>query len=245
MGNLTVATLNINNRHNNWLKRRELIVAEMLDEMPDLISLQEIYRPIGQGRWIQNQVNSRISGSSKSPYQLVQCRRRQFALGYSEGLGILSRLPILSHDFVNVGYGGRVALRANIELPARDTLDFVSVHLHPGAAERQARLEQCQILTGWMNNNHPSQMQIIAGDFNETPDGPAIDLLKQTYRSAFETYHGYEPLATYPTAIGKNNDGWSGCLDYIFMSKTVIKVNQARLICNKPSPDDHELVCRN
>ena len=50
MGSIKVATLNLQNRQNRWLDRRELIVAELLETQPDLLSLQEVYRPIGQAR---------------------------------------------------------------------------------------------------------------------------------------------------------------------------------------------------
>lgn len=238
MGSIKVATLNLQNRQNRWLDRRELIVAELLETQPDLLSLQEVYRPIGQGRWLKNQINSRLTGSSKQPYQLVQKRRQHLIKGYSEGIAILSRLPVLSHDFVNLGFKGRVALRANVELPDHDTVDFVAVHLHPEATDRQTRSEQTLQLTGWLNNHNPVPRRIIAGDFNEIPSGPAIQLMKQTYRSAFEDQRGYDPIATYPTAMVKDSDGWSGCLDYIFLSQAVGQVISARLFCNKPSSSD-------
>jgi endonuclease/exonuclease/phosphatase family metal-dependent hydrolase len=69
--------------------------------------------------------------------------------------------------------------------------------------------------------------------------------MKQTYRSALAVVRGYEPLATYPTALASNTDGWSGCLDYIFVSSN-IRVQNAELFANKPSeqhgtlyPSDH------
>jgi endonuclease/exonuclease/phosphatase family metal-dependent hydrolase len=241
LSQITVATLNLRNRQNRWLERRKLIVAELIDAQPDIISLQEVYRPIGQGRWLRNQINSRLSGSSKHPYQIVQKRRQHLTRGYFEGIAIISRLPIVAHDAVNLGYQGRVALRANIELPARDTLDFVAVHLHHEAEGRQARLEQSLQLTGWLNDHNPAQKQVIAGDFNETPDGPAVQLMKQTYRSAFEEIQGYDPIATYPTALISRSDGWSGCLDYVFISYAVKRVLSARLFCHRSAPEDPRL----
>lgn len=238
MGSITVATLNLQNRQNRWLDRRELIVAELLETQPDLLSLQEVYRPIAQARWLRNQINSRLTGSVNKPYQLIQKRRHHLIKGYSEGIAILSRLPVLSHDYASLGFNGRVALRANVELPNHDSVDFVAVHLHPVATDRQARSEQVLRLTGWLNNHNPVPKRIIAGDFNEIPSGPAIHLMKQTYRSAFEDRHGYDPIATYPTAMVTESDGWSGCLDYIFLSQAVSRVIAARLFCNKPAASD-------
>jgi endonuclease/exonuclease/phosphatase family metal-dependent hydrolase len=238
MGTITVATLNLQNRQNRWLDRRELVVAELQDTQPDLLSLQEVYRPIDQGRWLRNQVNSRLSGKSDEPYQIVQKRRHHLIKGYLEGIAILSRLPILAHDHVNLGFKGQVALRANVELPDRDVLDFVAAHLHPVSVDREARSEQSLILTGWLNNHNPVPKRVIAGDFNEIPTGPAIRLMKQSYRSAFEEHQGYDPIATFPTAMVTDSDGWSGCLDYIFISQAVDSVKSARLFCNNPALDD-------
>ncbi len=242
MPQITVATLNLRNRQDRWLKRRELVVAEMVDTAPDLISLQEVYRPIGQANWLKNQINSRleIKGDGRA-YRLVQKRRQHFWKGYFDGIAILSKLPILSHDAISLGYGGRVALRANIELPTRETLDFVAVHLHPRYRDHEARVEQVMKLTGWLNEQNPVPKRIIAGDFNEVPDGAAILQMKQGYRSAFAELWGKEPVATFPTALVEREDDWAGCLDYIFISPAVKKVLAVQIFCNKSAVDDPTL----
>jgi endonuclease/exonuclease/phosphatase family metal-dependent hydrolase len=241
MSQISVATLNLRNRQNRWLQRRELIVSELIDTRPDLVSLQEIYIPIGQGRWLRNQVNSRISGTSSHPYRLIQKRRQHPIRGYFEGVGILSKLPILSHDALNLGYGGRPAVRINVELDTRETLDFVAIHLHPVAEDREARLEQVMLLCGWLNGEDAVPLQVIAGDFNEIPTGPAIEYMKQLYRSAFVETQGYDPIATYPTALVSESVNWSGCLDYIFLSNQITDVLESRLIFRKPSTHDPTL----
>jgi endonuclease/exonuclease/phosphatase family metal-dependent hydrolase len=241
MTELTVATLNLRNRADRWLQRRELVVAQLLDAQPDLISLQEIYLPIAQAYWLRYQINSRLSGSGRRPYRLAQRRKHHLLHGYFEGVGILSKLPILSHDWVSLGYGGRVALRANIELPTGQSVDFVAVHLHHVAADREARLEQVMRLVGWLNRRNRVPAQIIAGDFNEVPEGPAIQQMKQVYRSAYADANGRDPLATFPTALSRQVDDWSGCLDYIFVSRAVTAVKEARIFCHKPAAHDDTL----
>lgn len=238
---VTVATLNLRGRHDRWLERRSLVVAEILDHQPDLISLQEIYRPIGQGRWLRNQINSRLGDSARGGYRLVQHWKDGFFAGLLEGIGILSRLPLLSHDAISLGYGGRVALRANVELRSGLTLDFVATHFHHVAHDREARLEQAMRVTSWLARANPVDHQVIAGDLNEVPDGPAIQYLRQAYRSVFVEKRGYDPIATFPTALVENPTGWAGCLDYIFVSKAIDKVAEARLFCNKAATGDPTL----
>lgn len=241
MSDLTVATLNLRNRADRWSERRHLVVAQLVDASPDLISLQELSFTVGQGRWLRNQVNSRLSGSSRGPYRLVQKRKRHFVNGYHEGIGVLSKLPITYHDVLPLGYGGRLALRISVELAWRQRIDFVAVHLHHVSFERQAREEQVVKLCGWLQSQRRVPVQIVAGDFNETPDGPAILAMKRSFRSAYASMHGHEPLATFPTALGAHTDGWSGCLDYIFLSSAAGEIRSASLFCDSPSEDDDSL----
>jgi endonuclease/exonuclease/phosphatase family metal-dependent hydrolase len=240
MHRLTVATLNLRNRQNRWRERRHLIVSQLLDASPDLIGLQEIYLPLGHGRWLRNQINSRLGGSTHTPYRLVQKRRQHLLHGYFDGIGILTRLPIISQDGLALGHGGRVALRLNVALSSGQTLDFVTTHLHHVAHDRQARQEQVMALIGWLRQVGRVQRQVIAGDFNEVPGGPAIAQMKQAYRSAYAACHGHEPLATFPTALVDRPDGWAGCLDYIFLSSG-LRVQQAGLCCHRAAANDDTL----
>jgi endonuclease/exonuclease/phosphatase family metal-dependent hydrolase len=240
MPTLTAATINLRNRQDRWLERRHLLISELIDIQPDLISLQEISLPINQGYWLRNQINLRLTGDAKRPYTLIQRRKAHLIYGQQEAIGILSRLPVLYYDSINLGYGGRVALRANIELPNRNVLDFVAVHLHHIAHDKEAREEQAMKLTGWLATNRYVPLQIVAGDFNETPDGPAIQKMKQGFRSAYAEFCGHEPLATFPTPlIGPAET--AVCLDYIFLSPGIGKVTDARLFLDKPNENDDTL----
>lgn len=231
---LTVATINLRNRADRWRQRRHVLISALLDALPDLISLQEVYFPIRQGQWIRNQLNARMPDGA-TPYKLV-LQRKNHPLYRSEGVGILSRLPILFTDWLGLGYGGRVALRANVELPMGETLDFVATHLHHISHDHEARHEQVLAIMGWLDDRKIAK-QVIAGDFNELPAGLAIQRIKQMYHSAYESVHEFEPLATFPTALVSRPDGWAGCLDYIFLSPAV-KAHSAHIFCNKSSPDD-------
>jgi endonuclease/exonuclease/phosphatase family metal-dependent hydrolase len=218
-----------------------LLVAQLVDAAPDLISLQEISMPIGQGRWLRNQINARLSSAAERPYRLIQRRKHHLIQGYYEGIGVLTRLPVLYSDSLPLGYGGRVALRVNVELASRQTVDFVAVHLHHIGHDREARLEQVIKLTGWLNLRPQTPHQIIAGDFNEVPTGLAIQQMRHGYRSAFAEMHGREPLATFPTALIQPLSDWSGCLDYIFLSPPVGPVRSARIFCDQPDDTDDTL----
>lgn len=235
---ITVATLNLRNRADRWAERRHLLVEQLVEVAPDLLSLQEISFPIGQGKWLVRQLNARLSGSLWQPYRLIQRRKRHLVNGFWEGIGILTKLPVSTHDLLHLGYGGRLALRVNVTLPAGQSLDFVATHLHHVAFDKEARLEQVMALIGWLNGQGRVPLQIVAGDFNEMPNGPAISQMKQMYRSAYALARGFEPLATFPTALVKGD--WASCLDYIFVSPAV-QVATARIFCDRPAGHDPTL----
>ncbi len=237
---VTIATINLHGRADRWPERRHLLTVRIVEALPDLISLQEINLPIRQGRWLCKQINFRLSGSAKGPYKLVQKRYQHPFKGYFEGVGVLTRLPLLYHDGLGLGYGGRVALRVHVELPSHQTMDIISTHFHHVPYEKEAREEQSLKLAGWLHSHKHVPIQVIAGDFNEGPDGLAINYMKQSFRSAYEEFFGREPLATFPTALTKS-DQPARCLDYIFVSPSVRRVAEARLFCDKPSREDNTL----
>lgn len=91
-------------------------------------------------------------------------------------------------------------------------------------------------LMGWLNAIGRVPLQVIAGDFSETPDGPALQKMRQGYRSAYALAHGREPLATYPTALAP--EGTIGkCLDYVFVSRG-IRISEARIVFKRAAADD-------
>jgi endonuclease/exonuclease/phosphatase family metal-dependent hydrolase len=237
---LTVGTINLRNRASRWRERRSLLVSALLEADADLISLQEVSFPNRQGEWLRDQLNAGAASDDHLPYVLVQQRKVHYFYGFLEGIGILSRYPIMSHDAIPLGYGGRVALRATVELPSGHMLDFVTVHLTHLPGHREARLEQVMTVTNWLSGPGRAAYQVIGGDFNAKPTSPAIKQMKQAYLSAFEVANRYEPVATFPTVLAPSRDGWSGCIDYVFVTAN-IRVRRARIFCNRPSPNDDTL----
>lgn len=246
MYGFTVATINLRGRTSRWLARRHLLVGQLLDQLPDIVALQEIDLSVGQGSWLARQVNIRISGDGRRPYKIVQARRYGLRHWF-EGVGIMTRLPIIYHDINELGADGRVALRANLELPAgaagtrRQSLDIISVQLHHGTGAVEARAEQAMNLVGWINEKRRVPLQVICGDFNETPQGATIAFMRQSYRSAFAEAHGREPLATYPSNLVQPQPIASQCLDYVFLSPAVYRVTAAAIFGDKSAPDDDTL----
>lgn len=234
---ITAVTLNLHAHHHRWWGRRELIVDELLQLQPDLIALQEVSMSRGQLWWLCRHLNSALGSTV---YQIVLQRRRHWWHRYWDGVGILTKLPILSHEGLSLGYSGRVALLANVELPTGHTLDFVSTHFHPVAHHAEARVEQAMGLVSWLAEPGRAEYQLLAGDFNDVPHSAVITYLKQAYRSVYELKHGREPIATFPTALVQSHNHWTGCLDYLFVNQA-LQVVDARLCFTQPHPADETL----
>lgn len=239
MAQISVATINLGNRGDRWRQRRHLLVAQLLDQLPNLISLQEVSLSIGQGQWLLDQINARLPEGQR-PYWLLQKRRQQWQ-HRGEGVAILGNLPQVYHDHLSLGYNGRVALRVNVELPSRQTLDFVATQLHQVPFDQQARQEQAMLLLGWLRTTSPIRYQVVAGDFSEEPTGTAVHYLKQFFRSLYEVGHGREPLATYPTGLSANPVDQGRCVDYMFASPAINQIKRVAIFCDKAAADDPTL----
>ncbi len=235
---LTIATLNLHGSRDRWLQRRELVVHELLDVQADVIALQEIALPIKQATWLRNQLNARMNASA--PYQLVQRRRRSLLHGF-EGVGLLSRRPIISADFLTLTFG-RIAVRIAVALPNGDTVDIVSTHLHSPPHAHETREKQLMTLMGWLDSHGAVQRRVVAGCLRAEPNSLTIERMKVFfgYQSAYATANGYEALATFPTALNSHGALVGLCHDYIFASPHLNVLN-ARLFGLKSAENDPTL----
>lgn len=238
---LRVATINVHGRRDRWPERRHLLVAQLMESGADLIALQELHTPAGQAAWLCKQINVRLTGSDKGPFRAISKRYPHPFRGYSRGIGVLSRLPVLYHESLNLGFSGCLALRVHVELPSHQTMDFVSTQLHHVPYEREARHDQALQLIGWLHGHKRVPIQVVAGDMNELPDGLAVSLMKQSFRSAFAMVYGREPLATFPTALVPAAETQGACRDYIFVSPAVLRVAGVSLLCDAPASGDNTL----
>ncbi len=246
MYGFTAATINLRGRASRWLARRHLLVGQFVDSAPDIVAMQEIDFTIGQGSWLARQVNIRLSGDARRPYRIVQARRAGLR-NFFKGVGIMTRLPIIYHDSLDLGYDGRVAIRANVELPAgaagtrRQSLDFVSVQLYADAAGAEVRAAQALNLVGWINEKRRVPLQVIGGDFNEVPQGVATKFMRQSYRSAYAEARLRDPVATYPTNLVQPQTINAQCFDYVFLSPAVYRVTSASIFADRPGVGDDTL----
>lgn len=241
MSPIRIATINIHQRLDRWQMRRELLLAALLDIDADLLAVQELSMLRRQGHWLRKQLNYRLSGTANAPYKLVQRSGRHPLWGVTEGVGVLTKLPVISADAHMLGQDGRMALRINTVLPSGKSLDFVSVQLNPAPGAHETREKQIMTLLGWLNGPGAVAYQIVAGSFEDVPDQLALRRIQRfyRYRSAYAAANGYEPAATFPTALVAPTHLVGECRDYIFLSSSSGNVSRSGLFgLESPEEDD-------
>jgi endonuclease/exonuclease/phosphatase family metal-dependent hydrolase len=252
---LRIVTINILNDLSQWDARRELLAQGLADVQPDLIALQEVNLPTKNSAWLAGQLGMQ--------HQYITPKSGPES--HSEGIAILSRLPIQAAQSLELpGPQGRVA--QCVEVLAGDMpLYFANGHFFWQPGESETRDRQVERLLSWIRDISGSLPTIICGDFNATPETGAIQTMYRQFRSAYLTMHGREPAFTCPTPLKRTlksrlvtlrsyfvylrpqhiNPFWRGTLDYIFNDPSS-RVTACDLILNQPAerrpsiyPSDH------
>lgn len=236
---LRIATLNCRNTKDNWLARREVLAEQLRDLSPDIIGLQELRRWPSQGKWIRDRAKDPAIGA----YSLDAAWKGGWWKWAIEGIGTLSRLPVVDRSRLRLGYE-RVALRTTHRLPGGGELDFYTTHLHhPPRASRQ-RVRQVERLLAWVGlRGHVPH--VLVGDLNANPGSPEIELLYGRMRSALREVHGREPDRTFPAPSSLAWHDAGSCLDYIFVSEGIalqsaaVVFDRVSAANDRVSPSDH------
>jgi endonuclease/exonuclease/phosphatase family metal-dependent hydrolase len=228
---LTVATLNLRNIADRWPERIPLLLADMAALQPDLIGLQECVFSVQQDRI--------LGAAGEGRYE----SRRGWAGRPEYGNAVLGKAPLEVGEGERLDLGrNRSALRVPVTLPSGASLHFVVTHLHHLPPDESIREEQAIQLVEWLRPDRDPL--VVVGDFNADPDEPAYRVMADAgFRSAFAAANGAEPAATWPSGIqapGMDTDGEPGCLDYIWVSRT-ISVDACSLAFDRPAVDDPTL----
>lgn len=231
-----VATLNVRNRADRWRQRAPLLIDEVVELRPDLIGLQEIRRPLGQGTWIRREVNKRLSAGA--PRYTITYAWKTGPRRFWEGLAIMTHLPILRTDRLDLEGGSRVAQRVVVSLPSGGQLAFYNTHLHHPAEDDTVRLSQAQRIVAWADSLDVPP--VLVGDFNSEPDSDVVRFMTQRFRSAYSAANGAEPELTAPTPLNATDASRLATIDYIFVGHPLI-VDDACLTFTRAGEHDARL----
>lgn len=249
MPTFKIVTINILSDLKLWEKRRWLLSDGLADLKPDLIALQEVSIPANNTRWLADQIG----------FQHVHLSPKTGDAGKIEGIAILSRLPLEDQSTLDLKTQNRVAQYAWVRLDGQPVL-LANGHFLWQPGESPERQRQIERLLEWLEPLAREHPLVIAGDFNSTPDSPAILKMRQHLVSAYAAIHGADPEYTAPTPLPRSkwetfrtllnfiryirikdiDLNWRGTLDYIFVNERV-QVNDCQIVLDKPSPRDPDL----
>lgn len=230
---MRLATLNLRNTADRWPARRGLLVRQLVALAPQVIAVQELRMVPDQARWIAGEVARRSAGRL-----VYRCHRRPKtgAGGLWEGIGVLSRLPVASTAWLDLGADRRVAQRVTV-LTEEGDLDVYNAHL--GLGGEALRSAQAQRILDWMAGRRRGPA-VLMGDLNARPGSPTIALLSRRLRSAHVAVHGCEPARTVPTPLRRGAAGAGSVLDYVFVND-LVDVRGARLAFDEVDAADGTL----
>jgi endonuclease/exonuclease/phosphatase family metal-dependent hydrolase len=232
---MKIVTLNLRHNADRWEERFPLVVDCLHQEQADVIALQEVYLPIQQAHLIADALNSR---TPHLPYAVYV--EPKWGDDPWEGVGLLTRLPVLEHARLELPEGQRVAQR--LLVVENDTrFHIANTHLHHRPIEDESiRLPQMQALITWMQSQSAAGW-LLTGDMNAEPDSTTIHTAQEYLQSTYTTVHGTQPI-TFPTPlVAANFPDLAITIDYIFYDPRVFTVENAWVTANQPHPADPTL----
>jgi endonuclease/exonuclease/phosphatase family metal-dependent hydrolase len=232
-----------------WEERRWLLVDGLSALKPDLIALQEVSIPENNARWLAHELE----------IQHVYLSPKSRKAGRKEGIAILSNLPFENQASLDLKTQHRVAQYVGVRVEGKP-LYLANGHLFWQPGQSPGRQQQVDQLLGWLSSIPEDSPVIVCGDFNGTPETPAIRKMRQHFVSAYAAVHGEDPEYTTPTPLPRSkwkllftllnfmryirlkdiDLHWRGTLDYIFVNQ-YLKVIDCQIVLNRPAPGNPNL----
>jgi endonuclease/exonuclease/phosphatase family metal-dependent hydrolase len=213
-------------------------IIENLERLnPDIIGLQEINETL-DGTYNQAEiiVDSLSAHFEEEYYLYTEFTHLSWDNQYRESIGIISRFPILEQGFgqLVVGVFPRKVVWAAIDSPI-GRLNFFNTHL--SFNDPHVRELQVQQIIGFITYTEgfsPGIGSVLVGDFNDSPDSDAIELLTDPGTEVFyiDTYALSNPGSPGYTAPSYSPEIR---IDYIFEKSTSsLAVDTSLVVIDEP-----------
>lgn len=142
------------------------------------------------------------------------------ALGFEEGVAVLSRHPIRDVHLRQLGQSRnplvrRVALAAELDTPLGGVL-AVSAHL---GLRRSANDRQIRALRAWVAVVSHGEVAIVGGDFNAPEERDEIQRTRRTWTDTFRRVHPHAEAATHMSNAPWRRWSPARRLDYVFLQQ--------------------------
>lgn len=239
---LTVLSANL---WHDWPLRRKLphrleTFARLVEaENADVVLLQEVVRTadLFAGEWLADRLGM--------AYAYSRANGDENAIGFEEGLAILSRHPILCPSTRHLGDGSavtrRLALASEVKSPLGDLL-AISVHL--GFMGKRNRAQMSDLIR-WVKGISHGRPTLIGGDFNAHETAEQISMTQRSWIDTFRTKNPDADGTTFEFRWPWGNPMIRKRFDYIFLQPglnqwDVIEARHIKAVENHHS--DHSTV---
>ncbi len=236
---MKILTFNLRHDADRWAERYPLVVQALREQDADIIGFQEAAISIRQAHLIADALHTE---TGTPPYGVYV--QPKWGENSHEGIALLTRLPVVEVDAIDLPEGGRVAQRLCVIDQGRP-LNIVNTHLHHLPEDDEyVRLPQMQAILAWLaalTDTHPNEPWVCVGDFNAQPHSATIQAAAKTFTSAYRAIHGADPL-TFPTPLVKDSGSYPRiAIDYVFVDPAALTVVNAALIGTSPAAHDPSL----
>lgn len=229
---LTLVTFNIWHNQGDWAARLPLLIAAIRAENPDVIALQEVLEDAAVG--LPNQ--ARTIADALGGYEMHFVSTDAEGAPRRYGNAILSRLPVLAHDWKTLepldDY--RTALRVRVDAGGR-AVDVVNTHLAWQADAQAVRARQLADLMSWLPKD--GTPLIVTGDFNAVQEDAGLAVLTG------ERFFSALPRGTAATTLNPAKNHPPRVIDHVFAETARFAPVRAAVIGAEPTdgeyPSDH------
>jgi len=183
---IRIATVNLAKGELRWEQRATLLMEQLAALRPDIIGFQEVDLRIDQGNSLYRRFNDLVGYESGGDLNYESGGDPQYRMYHManprdrvavEALGILTHLPVISHEGFDYLFRNRVAHCVRVELQG-SSLDFYNTHLHHEARPSRERSangagRKAGPLDGpsWLGNTEGSRrrFQLAARNASDSP----------------------------------------------------------------------------
>jgi endonuclease/exonuclease/phosphatase family metal-dependent hydrolase len=190
-----VMTINLRHDSDEWIRRFVLVADEIARLDPDIVGMQELQITRTQA----DVINTMLARRGHAPYFATTVPKTD---GTGEGIGILSRWPVLEHAAAPIG-DQRVVIFARVNHPV-GVFDVVDTHLDQHRDEA-VRAREAERVLGFIAQHDDCRPTILTGDMNSGENHAAVRRFRgagfvDSYRAVHASDHGN-------TAMVKLDDG--------------------------------------
>lgn len=228
--------------HRQMHRRLEVLAQRIEAERANVVLLQEVSRT--QSLWVDRYLAERLG----MDYFYTRANGHRASIGFEEGLGVFSCLPLRSVQTRPLTGSGsmahRLALGAELQTGAGPLWVF-SAHLSM-RPRRNAR--QVRDLQDWVGDVAGRATAVVGGDFNAHETAPQMIRARQSWLDVFRLLNPEADGATHILRWPWGRPLRKVRLDYLFLrlGEPTWRVIESRLLggLGEPHSDHHAVMAR-